>query len=199
MKSKFEKSPNRGFAATIAPGIFIVSALGYSQVGLAASSHQATFPSAEAGSRALFEAVEHHDEQALTKILGAGEDLVSSDDPLQDKRDRQLFVQKYRDMHRLDPQPDGDTILYVGAENWPFPIPLVSTDGGWRFDPDAGQQEVVLRQIGENELAAIEACRNLVLAVNQPVARDKTDSTIATLLAEIHWASSCRIMTAAPG
>jgi hypothetical protein len=185
MKSKFEKSPNRGFAATIAPGIFTALALGYSPVCLAASPGQTTFPSAEAGGRALFLAVEHHDEQALAKILGAGENLVSSGDPVQDRLDRQQFVQKYQEMHRLDSQPDGNTILYVGAENWPFPIPLVSKDGVWRFDPDAGQQEVLLRQIGENEITAIETCHNLVQAEDQAATREKTDSATATLLAEM--------------
>lgn len=196
MKNKFEKFPNRGVAATIAPGIFTALTLGYSQVCLAASPGQTTFPSAEAGSRALFQAVEHHDEQALIKILGAGEDLVSSDDPVQDKRDRQQFVQKYQEMHRLDSQPDGDTILYVGAENWPFPIPLVSRNGVWRFDPDAGRQEALLRQIGENEVTAIEVCRDLVLAENQSVAKDKADSAIATLLAEMEHSKSAVLFQA---
>jgi hypothetical protein len=53
-------------------------------------------------------------------------------------------------------------ILYVGAENWPFPIPLVSKNGVWFFDTDAGKEEILLRRIGKNELAAIEACRQLV-------------------------------------
>lgn len=185
MKNKFEKFPGRALAATVAPGLFAVLALGYAQVCLAGSPGQTTFPSAEAGSRALFLAVQQHDEQALTKILGAGEDLVSSDDPAQDKLDRQQSIQKYQEMHRLAREPDGDTILYIGAENWPFPIPLVTKDGVWRFDPDAGRQEVLFRQIGENEIAAIETCRDLARTEDQPATRDKTDRATGTLLAEL--------------
>jgi len=80
---------------------------------------------------------------------------------------------------------DGDTILYIGAENWPFPIPLVSKDGVWRFDPAAGQQEVLLRQIGENEVTAMDTCHDLVLAEEQSGTLDKTDSATTTLLAEL--------------
>jgi Protein of unknown function (DUF2950) len=184
MKNKSSKSAGRAVAATL-PAMFVAMSLGYGQTCLAASPGQTTFASAEAGCGALFLAVEHHDDQALTKILGAGEDLVSSGDPLQDSSDRQQFIQKYQEMHRLAQGPDGDTILYIGAENWPFPIPLVSKDGVWRFDPNAGRQEVLFRQIGEDEITAIDTCRDLVLREEQPAAIGKTDSVVATLLAEL--------------
>ena len=45
----------------------------------------------------------------------------------------------------------------MGAENWPFPVPLSLDHGKWRFDVDAGAQEVVFRRIGENETAAVDA------------------------------------------
>jgi starvation-inducible DNA-binding protein len=52
----------------------------------------------------------------------------------------------------------GKVILYIGAGNWPFPIPLLEKDGVWRFDPNAGMQEILCRRIGENELTAIATC-----------------------------------------
>jgi Protein of unknown function (DUF2950) len=186
MKNRVEKSRGRSFAATIAPGVFAALVLSYTSVCLAGSPSQTNFPSAEAGSRALFLAVQNHDAQALTKILGAGEELVDSDDAAQDKLDRQQFIHKYQEMHRLDREPDGHMILYIGAENWPFPIPLVSNDGVWRFDPDAGQREVLLRQIGENEINAIEACHDLVVAADRPAAtRENTEPATGTLLADV--------------
>ena len=69
---------------------------------------------------------------------------------------------KYKQMHRIGKEPDGTMILYVGAENWPFPIPLVNKNGVWFFDTDAGKEEILLRRIGKNELAAIDACHQLV-------------------------------------
>src|ERR1700730_4451934 len=67
-------------------------------------------------------------------------------------------------MHRLVREPDGTTVLYVGAENWPFPVPLASQAGAWYFDGAAGKEEVLFRRIGENEATAIEACHALVLS-----------------------------------
>ena len=83
---------------------------------------------------------------------------------VQDKLERERFTRKYQEMHRLVREPDATTVLYIGAENWPFPIPLVSTNGAWQFDAEAGMQEVLFRRIGENEVTAIQACHALVAA-----------------------------------
>jgi hypothetical protein len=61
-------------------------------------------------------------------------------------------------MHRLVREPDGTTMLYVGAENWPFPVPLVAENGRWRFDPEAGQREILFRRVGHDEATAIRVC-----------------------------------------
>jgi hypothetical protein len=70
-------------------------------------------------------------------------------------------------MHRLVHEPDGTTVLYIGAENWPFPIPLTAGNGGWSFDSKTGSQEILFRRIGENEATAVEVCRTLVEATQQ--------------------------------
>lgn len=126
---------------------------------------QRTFHSAEEASLALFTAAQQENVQALLDILGrAGKEVISSGDPAEDMNDRVGFVLKYKEMHRFTKELDGKMILRVGAENWPFPIPLASKDGMWFFDTDAGKEEVLLRRIGKNELAAIDACQQLVAA-----------------------------------
>lgn len=123
---------------------------------------QPTFPSAAEASQSLFQAVQSNNEQAIAHILGAPSELTSSRDPGQDKVDRELFVQKYQEMHRLGREHDGSVTLYLGAENWPFPIPIIEKNRAWRFDSDAGTKEVLYRRIGENELTAITMCHQFV-------------------------------------
>jgi Protein of unknown function (DUF2950) len=123
---------------------------------------QPTYPSAALAGQALYQAVQHDDTQAIANILGGPTDLGYSRDDAQDKLDRQLFVQKYGEMHRVHHESDGSVTLYVGAENWPFPIPLVGKNGAWRFDSDAGVKEVLYRRVGENELTAIAICHDFV-------------------------------------
>jgi hypothetical protein len=132
----------------------------------AAQDHsQRTFQSAEEAGSAFFAAAQNQNDEALLSILGpAGKELVSSGDPLEDMDGRVSFVVKYRQMHRYAKQLDGTTILYVGAENWPLPIPLIEKNGAWFFDTDAGKEEILMRRIGKNELAALDACHQLVEA-----------------------------------
>jgi Protein of unknown function (DUF2950) len=100
---------------------------------------------------------------ALLDIVGpAGKEVILSGDPDEDLESRVGFVVKYEEMHRIAKEPDGTMTLYVGAENWPLPIPLVNKNGAWYFDTDAGRQEIVFRRIGKNELTAIQACHELV-------------------------------------
>jgi len=129
----------------------------------AQNSQPRTFSSPGEASDALFQAAQKEDEPALEAILGAGKEVTSSDDDVEDKLEREQFSKKYQEMHRLVQEPDGSTMLYIGAENWPFPIPLVSKNGAWYFDSKAGTQEILFRRIGENEAAAIQVCEEFAI------------------------------------
>ena len=137
---------------------------------------QRTFASAEDAASALFAAMQVQDEQFSLSILGpAGKDVISSGDPVEDSDTRASFVVKYQEMHRFVTEANGTITLVVGAENWPFPIPLVRNNGSWYFDTAAGKDEILFRRIGRNELAAMDACRDLVDAQKQYFARPPGD------------------------
>jgi Protein of unknown function (DUF2950) len=155
---------------------------GYAGCAVSAQSSQETFKSPEEASEALFTAVRDRDDPALARILGAGRELLSSGDAAEDKADQERFVRKYREMHRLAREPHGDRLLYVGAENWPFPVPLTARNGAWRFDADAGLQELRFRQIGENEVTAIALCHTLLAAASSGRG-DASDSLTGEVLA----------------
>jgi Protein of unknown function (DUF2950) len=152
-------------------------------VALAQQSAQPTFPSAGAATQSLFQAVQNNEEKTIASILGGPTELTSSHDPGVDKVDRALFVEKFQEMHRLGRESDGSVTLYIGAENWPFPVPLVN-ESGWRFDPEAGKKEVLLRRIGENELIAIENCYKFAGAEkpNKEEPGDPTNSSPTSLV-----------------
>jgi hypothetical protein len=126
---------------------------------------QKTFSSAEEASEALVAAARSSDEKAMLNILGAdGKEIVSSGDDAEDAESRANFVEKYQEMHRLVKEPDGTTVLYIGAKNWPTPIPLVNKSGSWYFDTQAGKMEILYRRVGRNEMSAIQVCQELVAA-----------------------------------
>jgi len=132
---------------------------------LAQQRGQKTFSSPEEASKALVTAMQNNDERALLEILGPdGKRIVSSGDETADAESRANFVQKYQQCHRLVKEPDGTTTLYIGAENWPTPIPLVNKGNSWYFDTAAGEKEILFRRIGRNEMSAIRVCQQLVAA-----------------------------------
>jgi len=145
-------------------GALALLVVGYSQFSLAQKSGPETFSSPWKASNALFQAVQNSDEEAVERILGAGKEVTSSSDEIEDKLERERFSQKYQEMRRLVRGPDGSTVLYIGAENWPFPIPLVSKNGAWYFDSDTGTREILFRTVGENETTAIQVCHALAKA-----------------------------------
>jgi hypothetical protein len=132
---------------------------------LAQQPGQKTFSSPEDASSAFVAAAQSNDEKAMLDILGPdGKQIISSGDDTEDAQSRANFVEKYGEMHRLVKEPDGSTVLYIGASNWPTPIPLADKAGAWFFDTEAGKQEILYRRVGRNELSAIRVCQELVAA-----------------------------------
>lgn len=123
-------------------------------------ANQKTFASpAEAGA-AFLEAAKSGDQGALTTIFGPDtKNVLFSGDPIRDKDRFQDFVAAYNQMNRWTTIKAGGEILYVGADNYAFPIPLEKNSSGqWYFDTAAGKDEILARRIGKDELTAIAAC-----------------------------------------
>jgi hypothetical protein len=118
------------------------------------------FASPDEAGNALIAAAKSGDKDAVYAIFGPdAKGMISSGDPVQDKNAVDAFVAGYGVMHRWRNMPDGAQILLVGADNYPFSIPLKkNADGKWFFDTAAGKDEVLNRRIGRNELAIIAAC-----------------------------------------
>ena len=124
----------------------------------------AVFASPEDAGNALITAARSDDQNAAATIFGPdSKDLFHSADPIADKSAVASFVASYDVMHRWRKMPDNSEILIVGADNFPFAIPLKkNAEGKWFFDTAAGKDEVLSRRIGRNELVVIDACNAIV-------------------------------------
>lgn len=118
------------------------------------------FRSAEEGFAALAAAIAAHDERALLRILGeSAQRLIRSGDPVADRAARERFAASYAARNSITlPTPDRAE-LQTGADDWPFPIPMVRRGAQWRFDARLGGQAILDRRIGRNELDTIETLR----------------------------------------
>lgn len=185
MKSKQENTSGLRVLQTLLLVALICTAATFSQArqskqqaATAAQPVQKSFATPKEAVEAIILATENFDQTALKAILGpSGDDLVASEDPVQDKRNAAAFAAKAREKNEvvIDPKNSKRAILSVGNEGWPLPIPIVSKGGKWFFDTKAGREEVLFRRIGANELDAIEICRGYVDA-QEAYALEKHDN-----------------------
>ena len=105
---------------------------------------QRAFSTPEEAAAALVEAVRGADPKQIHSVLGPGSGkLISSGDPVEDARRRERFVAAYDEAVKIESSGEGKATLLVGAEQWPFPFPLLKTAAGWRFDVKSGAEEIL--------------------------------------------------------
>jgi hypothetical protein len=143
-----------------------------------AAAQPRRFASAEEAVRALVGAVRGGNTEALVGILGRdSRALVVSGDPVLDRRTRERFLAEYDAASTL--VADGETtVLHIGRDDWPFPIPLVKDGDRWRFDARRGRDEILARRIGRNELYTIQTCLAYVDAQREYYATDRNGDGI---------------------
>lgn len=136
----------------------VIALSGGCQKSEQAPSGPKTFASPDAAASAVYEAAKAGDGNALLAIFGPGAtELIVSGDPVQDKAARDHFAASYDQMHRWGKLKNGGMVLSIGAENYPFPFPLLrNSSGQWYYDSTEAKDEILVRRIGDNELAAID-------------------------------------------
>jgi len=129
----------------------------------ACSSPGKSYESPSAASAALVDALSPIDMAKVRTVLGSdGVKLLDSGDAEADQATVKPFLDAFQTQHELVEADDTTVMLEVGSDNWQLPIPLVKSGAGWRFDTEAGFEEIMARRIGRNELDAIQACLAIV-------------------------------------
>jgi hypothetical protein len=148
----------------VAAGLLLASALCYAQ-----TNNEKTFASPGDAVLSLYNAVKSNDTQTLNALFGSNaQKILNTGDSVADKNTRADFIRRYDQMHRVVQEPDGTVTLYVGADNWPTPLPIVkNANGRWYFDTEAGMNEILYRRVGTNENDAIETLNTLVEAQHE--------------------------------
>jgi hypothetical protein len=164
-----------------------------------AEDAQATFPSSAEAGAALARAAKSGDETAVAEILGLDTKvLLSAGDKEADKAALETFASKYEKMNRWVDMTDGSRVLYIGADNFAFPVPLAkNASRQWYFDAVAGAEEIRARDIGRNELLTIDACSKLGIAQEIYFAADGNSAEFAQRIIStsgkqdgLYWAAS---------
>lgn len=145
---------------------------------------QRTFATPEDAVVALVDGNKSGDLDTLRALFGPeGEKLLDSGDPVRDQRSREVFLVAYMEKAALMTVSPTREVLYIGNEEWPFPIPLVKQGQAWRFDTAEGAKEILFRRIGRNELTTIRVCQAFVDA-QQEYASEAHDGKPAGVYAQ---------------
>jgi len=140
---------------------------------------QQSFASPEDAAHALFDAMRTQDPRAIHSVLGPGSgNLIRSGDPVEDAQMRDTFLSAYQNALKFDREGDNKAVLLLGANEYPFPFPLVKEDAGWKFDAKTGAEEILNRRIGRNELAAMQVCLAYVDAQREYATKDHDNTGV---------------------
>ena len=141
---------------------------------------QTTYASADQAVAEAIEALRANDRAALTRIFGPeADELLDSGDEVADRNRIQKFLALYDEKHQLQPEKDGKMVLVVGKTDWPMPVPVAKDESGkWRFDTEAGKEEMLNRRIGQNELDVIQVCEAIVDAQKEYAIADPDNNGI---------------------
>jgi hypothetical protein len=147
----------------------------------APAGSQRTYATPQEAAKALVVAGEADDVAALAKIFGPeADEILKSGDAVEDKNNRARFVKRAKQSLevRINPMNANRASLLIGADRFPFPIPLVKSAGRWHFDTPAGKNEILARRIGSNELDAIATCKAYVDAQYDYATEDRNKNGI---------------------
>src|SRR4029077_1811149 len=142
---------------------------------------QKQFDTPKQAADALIQVATTFDVAAAKEILGPdSEDLIASEDPVQDKNRAAEFATKAKEKNsvEIDKKDPKRAILSVGNDDFPLPIPIVKSKGKWYFDTKAGRQEILNRRVGANELDAIAICRGFDEAQHEYAQEKHDDSKV---------------------
>src|SRR6058998_4237353 len=142
---------------------------------------QKQFDTPKQAADALVQVASNFDVAAAKEILGPdSEDIVSSEDPVQDKNRAAQFAAKAKEKSsiEIDKKDPNRAILMVGNDDFPLAIPIVKRKGKWYFDTKVGREEILNRRIGANELNAIEICRGFDEAQHEYAQEKHDDSKV---------------------
>ncbi len=131
--------------------------------------------------QATITAAEHDDTNALNQLFGpGGKDIVESGDAALDKQMRAEFAKSAHEKLQIDEDVlDPNRVTFtVGAQEWPFPVPLIRQDGKWHLDSDSGRVELLARRIGRNELDAVDVCRGYAEAQMEYASAPRDDDRV---------------------
>jgi hypothetical protein len=169
--TKDDLMEQRGFKGFVGQCAWVICCI-VLPVRLVASGEE-QFASPQEAVEALTQAARAQDTNAMRTIFGPEVANLVSADAVQASNNFAIFVQRITNkVEQITVRPQ-TVALRLGWDGWPFPIPLVANHDKWYFDTKLGEEEILNRRIGQDELAVIDVCHSYVEAQREYAAQDR--------------------------
>src|SRR5262245_44200782 len=144
-----------------------------------AASEQTKFDNPEMAVDALLDDLKNRDVDGLANLFGKDQwDELVGPDKSQAREGLLRIYEAAQVSKTVVDRGDGYKVLIIGPDGWPFPIPRAAEGGQWRFDTEAGMQEILNRRVGQDELNAIAVMREYVDAQVKYASTDRDDDQV---------------------
>jgi hypothetical protein len=151
-----------------ARGFVLATSLAMAFAAVVASGRaaaQATYATPQEAMQAVAAIAGSGDAQKANEVFGPkSDDLLHSGDDVADRQDGLRVKELIGEKVVFEDSRAGGKVALIGKDGWPFPIPLVNENGRWRFDLNAGREELANRRVGRNELSTMTTMHAYVAA-----------------------------------
>jgi hypothetical protein len=177
MRIMFTRS---GILALLLAAGLSVGAAGQTPPSAQPTARQQTFETPEAAAETLTEAIRKDDDKTVAAILGAGwRDLIPGSKEEEDEV-RRNYLAAWDEAHKIVLEGDKKALIQVGPTGFNMAIPIVKDGNTWRFDVEAGEDEIQARYIGRNELTVVQTLLAIVDAQHEYATLDPMKTGVAT-------------------
>lgn len=174
VRPSFEQfKPRNGLWGRVLTGGAVLASLWNVMIPVEAADAQRTFATPDEAVAALRTAAKNQDQAALRAIFGPQLEDIENPDRVQATNDFADFTAAMDEKFQITHESATNCVLELGASSWPFAIPIVKRDGKWLFDTAAGDDELLNRRIGKNELSVLEVMRAYVNAQREYANKDR--------------------------
>ncbi len=173
----FSRSANSPCGSFL-PRLMLLSAAILLPLSVRGAEAAKTFATPEEAVAALATGIKDKEQEALRSIFGPEIENIANPDRVQATNEFTAFAAALDEKHRIVRESNTKCVLEVGANSWPFPIPIVQRDGRWFFDTAAGEEELANRRIGKNELEVLQVMRSYVDAQREYASRDRDNDGV---------------------
>ena len=140
-------------------------------------AQQVSFVTTEKAADTLYQAINTKNAPLIKELFGTENTYLLPFGEVNDE-DIKQFVDAWKTSHKVTTNDNKNYYIEVGLKQWTFPVPLIKQGEVWIFDTISGAENILIRQIGRNELATMQTVLAYYDAQQEYAGQDRNNDGI---------------------